>query len=104
MNPSATPIELVYLTAPACRLCDHGRGVLAELVLDRPFRIREVDLLEQEGQQLLAAARVPFPPAVFADGRLLAHGRLSARALVRQLDELAEHAGPASAAKRPMES
>lgn len=85
MTSHGRPLELVYVTAPSCRLCEHGSKVLDELQARFAMRVREVDLLSDEGRQLVAAGRVAFPPALFADGRLLAHGRLSTRALGREL-------------------
>ncbi len=81
-------LELTYVTAPSCRLCEHGRTVLAELGERYALSVREVDLLSEEGRRLVAAARVAFPPGLFADGRLLAHGRLSVRALDNELAAL----------------
>ena len=104
MNAPADAIEIVYLTAPACRLCDYGRRVLDDLLHDRVFQFREVDLLSLEGQRLLTSSRVPFPPAVFVDGELLAHGRLSAAALGRQLDRLHAAGEPAAPIDRPLEA
>lgn len=83
-------VELVYLTAPDCHLCERGRRVLDALADDHAISVRELDLHTDEGRELAAAARVPFPPAVFVGGRLLAHGRLSARALARQLASIGE--------------
>lgn len=80
------PREIVYLTAPDCHLCEHGRGVLDELGRTRELRVREVDMTTDDGRALLARVRVPFPPAVIVDGELVAHGRLSARRLARVLD------------------
>ena len=77
--------ELVYVTAPDCHLCERGRQVIDELADHHGLTVRELDLRSDEGRELAAAARVPFPPAVFVGGRLLAHGRLSARTLARQL-------------------
>lgn len=84
---SAPPVqtELTYLTAPDCRLCDHGRAVLDELAMRLPLKIREVDLLSEDGRHLVAVGRVPFPPAVFMNGQVIAHGRLSTHALERRL-------------------
>lgn len=96
-HPPTAPVgdlELVFLTAPNCRLCERGRVVLAELAAELRLSVRETDLLSGEGRRLVAAARVPFPPAVFVGGRLLAHGRLSARSLARQLTALAPNAAP----------
>ena len=79
------PLKVTYVTAPACHLCDHGRQVLAELRARLPLDVAEIDLDSAEGRQLLATHRFAFPPAVIVDGRLIAHGRLSARRLARLL-------------------
>lgn len=91
---AAGELELVFLTAPDCQLCERGRDVLAELAGELRLSVREVDLLSDEGRRLVSAGRVPFPPAVFVGGLLLAHGRLSTRALARQLNALAPDATP----------
>lgn len=78
-------LELVYLTTSNCRLCRYGRQVLDELAERHPITIREKDLLSPEGRRLANTARLPFPPAVFAGERLLAHGRLTLNVLERQL-------------------
>jgi hypothetical protein len=78
-------VQVTYVTAPACHHCDHGRTVLAELARHVPLDVREVSLGSDEGRQLLAVHRFAFPPAVIVDGRLVAHGRLSARRLARLL-------------------
>ena len=79
------PLKVTYVTAPACHLCDHGRQVLAELRARLPLDVAEIDLDSAAGRQLLATHRFAFPPAVIVDGRLIAHGRLSARRLARLL-------------------
>lgn len=89
MTPAhAGSLELTYVTAPSCRLCEHGRGVLAGLEERFALVIREVDLLSEEGRHLAATGRIAFPPALFLGDRLLAHGRLSSSALERQLAQL----------------
>lgn len=94
MTPAAADrgrnaVQIVYVTAPDCRLCAHGRRVLEQLTGDFELSVRDVDLLSSEGRRLIAGARVPFPPAVFVDDRLVAHGRLSTRSLARQLEDRA---------------
>jgi len=83
--PSAGPVTVTYVTAPACHLCDHGRQVLDELGRHLPLQVVEIDLDSDQGRQLLATHRFAFPPAVIVDGTLVAHGRLSARRLARLL-------------------
>jgi glutaredoxin len=84
-TPTTAAMQVTYVTAPACHYCDHGRAVLAELAERVPLEVREVSLDSEEGRQLLAVHRFAFPPAVIVDGRLIAHGRLSARRLARLL-------------------
>jgi hypothetical protein len=84
-EPTTSTVQITYVTASACHYCDHGRAALAEIAERLPLVVREVSLDSDEGRQLLALHRFAFPPAVIVDGRLLAHGRLSARRLARLL-------------------
>jgi hypothetical protein len=84
-EPTTATVQVTYVTAPACHYCDHGRGVLSELAQHIALDVREVPLDSAEGRHLLAIHRFAFPPAVIVEGRLLAHGRLSARRLARVL-------------------
>lgn len=84
-EPTNAWLQVTYVTAPACHYCDHGREVLADLGERVPMDVREVSLDSDEGRRLLTEHRFAFPPAVIVDGRLIAHGRLSARRLARLL-------------------
>jgi hypothetical protein len=84
-EPTTAAVQVTYVTAPACHYCDHGRTVLAEITERVSLDVREVPLDSDEGRHLLAVHRFAFPPAVIVDGRLVAHGRLSARRLARLL-------------------
>ncbi len=86
---AGAPLELVFVTAEACHLCDHGRKVLSDLSREHPITVREVDLDSPEGRDLLARWRFPFPPALGAAGELIAFGRFSRRRLRRVLETLA---------------
>lgn len=86
-EPTTATVQVTYVTAPACHHCDQGRSVLAALGERIPLDVREVTLDSVEGRQLLATHRFAFPPAVIVDGRLIAHGRLSARRLARLLPQ-----------------
>lgn len=78
-------IELTLLTQPDCGPCAHGKAVLDELSRDFTLHIREIDLRTEEGSGLAAEYRLMFAPGLIAGGRLVAHGRLSKRALRRDL-------------------
>ncbi len=85
LEPTTAAVQLTYVTAPACHYCDDGRTVLAAIAERIPLDVREVPLDSDEGRRLLTTHRFAFPPAVIVDGRLVAHGRLSARRLARLL-------------------
>jgi hypothetical protein len=84
-DQTTATVSVTYVTAPSCHYCEHGRTVLADLDRRIPLDVREVTLDCEEGRRLLTTHRFAFPPAVIVDGRLIAHGRLSARRLARLL-------------------
>jgi thiol-disulfide isomerase/thioredoxin len=83
-------LETLYVTAPRCHFCEGGRAVLAELAERFPLEVREVDLASEEGRAVAARWRVPYPPILLVDGRLVGFGRLSLRRLARDLEAVAE--------------
>ena len=74
--------ELLLITGRRCHLCDHARGVLAEL----GFAAREVDVDSDEAGEL-ARSGVPlaFLPVLLEGNQVLGYGRISERALKRRL-------------------
>lgn len=95
-------VEVTFITAPRCHFCAHGRQVLDALAARYELRVREVALTSPEGREAAARWRVPYPPLVIVDGELVAYGRVSARALERDLTHR-QHAGaaPASTGDQP---
>ena len=81
-------ITLTLLTQPDCIWCSDGKALLATLSREFPLSIDEVDLHSGQGRQLAAEHRLLFAPGLIVNGRLIAHGRLSARALRRDLARL----------------
>ncbi|MCU6481801.1 hypothetical protein [Arthrobacter sp. A2-55] len=81
-------IALTLLTQPDCAWCTDGRALLTELSGDFPLAIDEIDLHSEAGRRLAEEHRLVFAPGLIANGRLIAHGRLSRRALRRQLARL----------------
>lgn len=77
----APAIDVVLVTAPLCHFCEAAKGVLAELGQRYPLQVREVDLAEPEGIELLRRFRAPFPPILMIDGVFFGHGRISRRKL-----------------------
>lgn len=74
--------ELVYVTTEDCHFCEHGRGVLDELGVER----REIAVNAPEAEQL-AASGIPlsFLPVLTDGSRVIAYGRFSAKQLRKEL-------------------
>ena len=81
---------IVLVTAEDCHLCEHGHRVLEELRPELALEVGEIDWESPSGQALVGSGDpVPFPPALFQDGRLIAYGRLSKERLRLLLREWA---------------
>ncbi|PZS08850.1 MAG: thioredoxin family protein [Acidimicrobiales bacterium] len=78
-------IIVTLLTRPDCRLCEHAKQVLATVGADYPLQVEEISIDSDHGIRLAATAGVMFAPGVLLDGRPFAFGRLSERALRREL-------------------
>jgi len=74
--------ELVFITTDDCHFCEHGRGVLDELGVER----REIADSSEEAA-MLAASGIPlsFMPVLTDGERVIAYGRLSAKHLRKEL-------------------
>ena len=83
-------IALTVLTQSDCPSCVAGKRVLAELSAEFPLQISEVDVNSAAGRVLALEQRLAFTPGLVANGRLIAHGRLSARALRRKFTTMLE--------------
>ncbi len=81
-------IALTLLTQQDCAWCRDGRQLLSDLAEEYPLVIEEVDLASDRGRLLATKHHLAFAPGLIADGRLIAHGRLSPRALRRDLTRL----------------
>ena len=74
--------ELVFITSEDCHFCEHGRGVLDELGVER----REVAASSAEAAKL-ASRGIPlaFMPVLTDGQHVIAYGRLSAKRLRKEL-------------------
>ena len=77
-------MRATLVSAEGCHLCERARDVLTTLGGD-DLELTEVDWDSAEGQALVTAEGVPFPPAVFIDGRYVAYGRVSEGAIRKRL-------------------
>jgi hypothetical protein len=75
--------SLVYVTTDGCHFCEHGRGVLDALGVER----REV-AADSDEAATLAAGGIPlvFLPVLTDGERLIAYGRFSEKRLRKELD------------------
>jgi glutaredoxin len=80
--------QVTLVTATDCHLCERARKVLTALSEETPMTVREVAWDAEEGRALVKVAGVPFPPAVYVNGKIAGYGRVSERALRRRLAEL----------------
>jgi glutaredoxin len=73
--------SLVYVTAADCHFCEHGRGVLDELGVER----REI-AVDSDEATALAARGIPlsFMPVLTDGVRVIAYGRFSVKQLRKQ--------------------
>ncbi|WP_307818651.1 thioredoxin family protein [Streptomyces sp. MBT62] len=74
-------IALTLLTQADCAWCDRAKKLLAETGAE----VTEVSLDTAEGRELAARHRLLFAPGLLHDDRLIAYGRISERALRREL-------------------
>lgn len=73
---------LVYVTTDDCHFCEHGRGVLDELGLERDEIAADSDAGERLAEQGIALSFLP----VLTDGeRVIAYGRFSEKRLRKDL-------------------
>jgi hypothetical protein len=78
---------VTLITAADCHLCEHARRVLSTLGEKTHLIVSEVSWESDEGHMLVSRDGVAFPPAVYVNGILAGYGRISERALRRQLAE-----------------
>ena len=82
-------VEALVISTPDCRLCERARTILGRLAETYPLELRELGWDDPDAQSRLREDGVPFPPAVYLDGRLAAYGRLSEGAVRKRLEALA---------------
>ena len=79
-------IALTLLTQADCAWCERAKKLLAET--DADVEVTEVSLDTDEGRELAARHRLLFAPGLVHDDQLIAYGRISKRALRRELDRI----------------
>ncbi len=90
---------VTLLTQPDCALCEHAKQVLARIGAEHPLRVEEIALDSPRGQALAAMAGVMYAPGILLDGQPYAFGRLSERALRRDLSRRAQTTEPVTTPK-----
>ncbi|MFF0131727.1 glutaredoxin family protein [Streptomyces mirabilis] len=79
-------IALTLLTRADCAWCERAKKLLADFEAE----VTEVSLDTDGGRELAARHRLLFAPGLLYSDRLIAYGRLSARALRRELSRLSQ--------------
>ena len=77
--------ELTLLAVPGCPLSDHARQVLEKLAAEGLLIWREIATEAPSGERGNGSTPELLPALLNESGRMLAHGRLSERALRRSL-------------------
>ena len=81
--------RLVYVTAPNCHLCEHGREVVDRLAAEKGFAVEEIAWDSERATALIERDGVALPPALYLGEDLVGFGRLSERRLRKLLREAA---------------
>ena len=82
-------VELKVLSSEHCFACMRLRALWARLALTIPHvRMREIDILTEEGQHLLVAHRVRKLPGLLYEGHLLASGTIDEQTLRQSLEAI----------------
>ena len=80
--------QALLISTSDCHLCERARQVLGHLASERGLQVEEMDWDDPRAAELLERDGIPFPPAIYLDGRFAAYGRVSEGALRRRLAEL----------------
>lgn len=81
----STPFQITLVTAESCHFCEDAKALLDELSATYPMTVTLVDMMSDEGRELVVAHRMPFPPLLLIDGTMFGYGRISARKLDKHL-------------------
>jgi hypothetical protein len=77
------------VTSLGCTPCLRIKRILNELQADLPnLTIEEVDFTSPAGTKLALENGILYPPAVFANGKLIAKGKIDSDALVTTLKKM----------------
>jgi len=77
--------EIVIYSKPGCHLCEDAKLILAKVGQDCPFRLVEVDILQDP---LLEKEFGYDIPVIFINGRKAFKHRLTEQALRQKLDRI----------------
>lgn len=77
-------IRATIVSTPDCHLCERAKRILEDVAAGE-LELTQLDWESPQGQALVRAEGVPFPPAVFVAGELAGYGRISQGALRRRV-------------------
>ena len=71
------------LTSEGCTPCLRVKRIVKEIQLEIPnVAVEEVDFASPTGSKIAIENNIPYPPAVFVDGKLVAKGKIYAEQVV----------------------
>ncbi|MFW2513291.1 glutaredoxin [Demequina sp. SO4-13] len=85
----SSPVDITLVTAASCHFCADAQTILDTLSGTYPMRVRLVDMMSDDGRELVVKHRMPFPPLLIVDGTVFGYGRISERKLTKHLAALA---------------
>jgi glutaredoxin len=87
-------MELLILAEENCGFCEDAKSIASRLSREYGLTVVTRELNSEEGREFAARGGVLFPPGIFIDGEPFSYGRLSERALRRELDRRLQKARP----------
>jgi glutaredoxin len=74
-------VDVLLVTSPGCHYCDQAAELLARIGEEIELEVHTIPLASDDGLELVARHRVPFPPVLIVDGEIFGFGRISERKL-----------------------
>ena len=99
MEGTTQSLATVILTRAQCSVCEQTKALLTRLATEYPLVVTVLDVEDPEGQVLAGRWSIPFAPAVLLGDEAFGYGRISERALRKEIERRVGRVG----APRPPE-
>ncbi len=82
-------VKVLLVTSEGCKPCSRVKRILGELQAHMPnLSVEEVEMSSPAGSKLAMENGVLYPPAVFIEGKLFAHGKVDADQMVATIRKM----------------